>query len=338
MPGVRGGELRTWPDDFVNKIIHGDCIEVMKTLEPNSIDLIIADPQYNIKKARWDRIPNYIAWMGDVFKAFERVLKKNGSLYFFHNHMPTVSKLMVAMEEETSFIFKQFIVWNKRFKTSKNFGYLTGYVVVNGLRNYKKMAEYILFYTFQDEAGLTTVMLDVNNFSTLRRYFMDYQKALGLTKKQILETIGQSADHCFRWGSSQWDIPTRETYEKINRLPVNNGFLRREYEDLRREYEDLRYTFNNQKSHHSVWEYDFVSKNGHETPKPIDLIKNIILHSSNEGDIILDPFLGSGTTAIAAIETNRRFIGIERDPEYVELAKKRIAHHTPAPQQMELRA
>jgi len=320
-------------------ILQGDCIEVMKSIKPNSVDLIIADPPYNIKKAKWDKVPDYINWMREIFKAFERVLKKNGSLYLFHNHIPTVSKLMSAMEEDTSFIFKQFIVWNKRFKSSKNFGYLTGYVVVDGLRNYKKMAEYILFYTFQDETGLTTVMLDVNNFSTLRKYFRDYQEALGLTLKQINNAMGhRKAEHGFYWKTTQWNLPTKEAYRDIGRLPLKRKFVRREYEDLRREYEDLRYTFNNQKTHHSVWEYDFSLKNGHETPKPIDLIKNIIFHSSNEGDIVLDPFLGSGTTAIAALETNRRFIGIERDPEYIEIAKRRIAHHAPAPQQMELRA
>jgi adenine specific DNA methylase Mod len=58
---------------------------------------------------------------------------------------------------------------------------------------------------------------------------------------------------------------------------------------------------------------------------PSELIENIIRHSSNEGDIVLDCFLGSGTTAVAAINSNRQFIGIERETEYVEIGNRRIA-------------
>ncbi len=60
------------------------------------------------------------------------------------------------------------------------------------------------------------------------------------------------------------------------------------------------------------------------TNKPVELIENILKHSSNEGGIILDPFLGSGTTAIAAINTGRFFIGIEKEPKYVDIARKRL--------------
>jgi len=322
------------------KLYLGDCLEVMKSIPDNSINAVITDPPYNIGKAEWDKIDNYIEWSGRWITECQRVLKDNGSFYFFHNDMEQIADLMIWIRDNTPFIFKQFIVWNKRFDGAKLKGYLDGYVCVEGLRNYKQMAEYCLFYTFQDDTGLTKVKLDMNNFPSLRQYFKDYQNALGLTKLEILELVGQKADHCFRWGSSQWDMPTEETYNALARLPINNEFvrreyedLRREYEDLRREYEDLRYTFNNQKTHHSVWNYDIAERNGHFTPKPIDLMKNIILHSTNKGDTILDPFMGSGTTGIACVQTGRRFIGIEIEPKYFDIAVKRIKD---AQQQMRL--
>lgn len=105
------------------------------------------------------------------------------------------------------------------------------------------------------------------------------------------------------------------------------GRFIREYEDLRREYEDLRYTFNNQKTHHSVWNYEIAPKRGHITPKPVDLIENILRHSSNEGDLILDPFAGSGTTAIACMNTNRRYIVMEKEKAYFDIMKNRIEEH-----------
>jgi DNA modification methylase len=64
--------------------------------------------------------------------------------------------------------------------------------------------------------------------------------------------------------------------------------------------------------------------NGHPCPKPINTWKELIYKASNEGDIILDPFLGSGTTAVAALRTGRQFIGMEISPEYCAIAQKRV--------------
>jgi len=319
-----------YPDDYINKIICGDCLKVMSYIPDNSINLVIADPPYNIKKADWDKIPNYIEWLGNRIKEMERVLKDNGSFYLFHNDFLQMVEIQNWINKNSKFIFKQLIVWNKRFNEAKLKNYLDGYIAIEQDRNYRLMAEYILFYTFQDETGLTTIKLDLNNFTSLRQYFKDYQTALGLNKKQIIEKIGQCADHCFRWNSSQWDLPTKETYKLLNNLPLKYKFMRKEYEDLRKEYEDLRYTFNNQKTHHSVWNYEIADRVEHITPKPIPLIKNILKHSSNENDLILIPFVGSGNDCIACQELNRNYIGIEISPEYCEMARRRV-NATPEP-------
>jgi len=62
----------------------------------------------------------------------------------------------------------------------------------------------------------------------------------------------------------------------------------------------------------------------HYTIKPLGLIKKLILGFSNEGDLVLDPFMGTGTTALACLETNRRYIGFEINQEYVDIANKRL--------------
>ena len=71
-----------------------------------------------------------------------------------------------------------------------------------------------------------------------------------------------------------------------------------------------------------------VKKGVHPAEKPVDLIKRFIRVSSKENDIILDPFLGSGTTAVAAKDLNRKYIGYEISKEYCQIAKKRIAVET----------
>ncbi len=318
-----------YQDEWVT-IYHGDCRDILPTLD--KVDLVLTDPPYNIHKADWDRIPNYLEWCGVWLKLVEDKLADNGSFYFSHNDMPVIAELMCWIKANTKFIFKSFIVWNKRFDGVGNKGFLDGFVVLDGLRNYQQMAEYLLFYTFQDETGLTTVKLDMKNFTSLRQYFKDYQEALGLNKKQLMNIVGQSADHCFRWCSSQWDMPTEETYLQLNSLPIKNEFirrdyedLRRDYEDLRRDYEDLRYTFNNQKTHHSVWNYEIAQRINHATPKPVDLLENIIRHSSNEGNLALDLFSGSGSTLVACTSLNRKCIGIEIEEKYCEIAAKRCS-------------
>ena len=136
------------------------------------------------------------------------------------------------------------------------------------------------------------------------------------------------AQHYFNLDHSQWTLPTAEMYAKLQ----TTGFFQRPYEELRVEYEELRYTFNNQKTHHSVWNYETVKKPQHPTQKPVDLIENIILHSSNEGDVVLDPFMGSGTTPVACIRTGRHYIGIDTDAGYCEIAERRIAEEYAQPE------
>lgn len=65
----------------------------------------------------------------------------------------------------------------------------------------------------------------------------------------------------------------------------------------------------------------------HPSEKPIELMEHLILNSSNKGDVVLDCFMGSGSTGIACLNTNRKFIGIELDDNYFEIAKKRIEEH-----------
>jgi site-specific DNA-methyltransferase (adenine-specific) len=319
------------------ELILGDCLEVMKGMPDKSVNLVVTDPPYNIGKASWDKISDYIEWCGKWLKECERVLMDNGSFYFFHNDMEQVADLMIWIRENTNFVFKQFIVWNKRFEGVGNKGFLDGFIVTDGLRNYQQMAEYCLFYTFQDETGLAQVYDDRGCFAGIKEYMRKERDKIidreGFTTIQqfnewvneITRTASVASRHYF--ADSQWSFPTKEMYERLQTSGLwrrEYEDLRREYEDLRREYEDLRYTFNNQKTHHSVWNYEIAERNGHITPKPVDMLENIILHSSNEGDIVLDCFMGSGTTGVACVQTGRNFIGIEIDETYFKIAERRI--------------
>ena len=102
--------------------------------------------------------------------------------------------------------------------------------------------------------------------------------------------------------------------------------LRQEYESLRQEYESLRYIHNLDTNHNNIWKSKAKRNSGklHACEKPVDILERIIKTSSNEGDVVLDCFAGSGSTGIACINTNRNFIGIELDDKYFKIAYDRI--------------
>ena len=311
----------------------GDCLELMKDIPDKSINLVLIDPPYNIGKDKWDKwktVEDYVEFMGKVFLEIQRVLKDNGSFYFFHNDFLQIVELQNFINKNTEFKFKQMLVWDKFNGIPA--GTQGRNCVFNGQRNYAKCCEYILYYTFQDETGLNKIKLDMNNFKTLRDYSKRLQDYIGLKIGQINKILGtRRAEHFFYHSSTQWDLCTEEVYNLlIDNFNIDEWeefrtyeSLRQEYESLRQEYESLRYVFNIQNVP-SILQHEPVKQNGHLTPKPMKILETLIKTSSNENDIVLDCFMGSGSTGVACKHTNRKFIGIELDEKYFELAKKRI--------------
>lgn len=130
--------------------------------------------------------------------------------------------------------------------------------------------------------------------------------------KPVLENAGFNFKNLIVWVKNNWtagDLKAQfgQQYEFI--FLLNKG----------------RKVFNGKRIS-DVWEFPRVSgkKQLHQNQKPIELIKKCILKHSDKNDIVLDPFLGSGTTAIACINTNRHYIGFELDEKYFEIAEKRI--------------
>ena len=130
--------------------------------------------------------------------------------------------------------------------------------------------------------------------------------------KQELESAGFKIKNMIIWVKNNWtagDLKAQfgKQYEII--FLVNKG---------RKCFNGKRIT--------DVWMFDKISgkKQLHQNQKPVDLLKQCILKHSDENDIIFDGFMGSGSTGVACIETNRKFIGVELDKKYFEIAKERI--------------
>ena len=304
----------------------GDCLELMRDIPDKSINLVLIDPPYNIKKAKWDKwktVNDYVEFMGKVFLEIQRVLKDNGSFYFFHNDMIQIAQLMERIRLNTNLIFNSFIIWDKGDFRALSWKKPSD---KNNLRSWFNTCEYCLYYTFQDETGLSGIYANGELFKPIKKYLK--QQKGDLTNKEINELLeypstgGGYASHYFTKNGKQWSFITKEHYEKLKQ---KTGRFTKEYEELRKEYEELRYTHNLDENHNNIWKSK-ERNNGklHPTQKPIDILERIIKTSSNENDVILDCFMGSGSTGVACINTNRNFIGIELDEYYFNIAKERL--------------
>ena len=328
----------------------GDCLELMKDIPDGSVDLVLTDPPYNIGKGKWDKIPNYIEWCGKWLKECQRILKPSGTLYLWHNDIEQSSELVVWIKNNTDFVFNSMNVWDKgdfRALSWKNPS------CESDLRTWFNTCEYC--YCFVKKQGLSANDCNkavrrygVNyNLINLRNYFKSIAEFIGAkSTKQINEkantrkfehafyVFGRKAvieksgkyDHQTRVGSCQWEFPNRENYNELTELFNLRDFEGfREYDDLLKEYNKSRYIHNVDKEHNNVWK-STKKNNGkqHSCKKPIDILERIIKVSSNYGDMVVDLFMGSGSTGVACVNTNRRFIGIELDEGYFNIAKKRI--------------
>ena len=339
------------------QLIHGDCISAMEQIPDGSVDLILTDPPYNIKvkrikngKARteeWDCIKDYPDFMMRWIVQAHRVLKPQGVMYFFHNDMNQLPEIMERIRKETDFALISFLIWDKvnyrtnRWKSGKPESH-------TALRSWFNTCEYILHYvksgaskTEWDKTGLDRIYSNPELFRPLKEWYASELKRLRKTERELMDFykhVTGKPPNMFRhyFKDSQFEIPTADVYQKVF---VPFGFhreyedLRREYEDLRREYEDLRYTHNVDGNHKALIKCAPPNSNGrlHVCQKPVELLRRLVRVSSNPGDVVLDCFMGSGSTGCAALREGRDFIGIELDAGYFDAAKKRIEEEAANP-------
>ncbi len=233
-----------------NKIIQGDCLEVMQNMPDGSVDLIVTSPPYNLKNStgngmkdgrggKWknaalvngyqnhnDNMPHseYVAWQRACLSEMIRLIPDDGAIFYNHKWRVQNGLLQDRQDIVSGFPVRQIIIWRRKGGINFNPG-----------------------------------------------YFLPTYEVIYLIAKKNFKLI-----------------------------PKAN-------------------------SYGDVWEFKQETKNPHPAPFPVDLIDRII--SSTYANTVLDPFIGSGTTAIAALKNNRKYIGIELSPEYVEMAVERIANY-----------
>jgi len=245
-----------------NAIVNGDTFQVLPRLRPRSVDLLFADPPYNLNKSfgqesfRSRAAEEYEAWLDSWLSLCEPLMKPTASIYICGDW-----RSGGAIERAGSRYFKlrNRIAWERE----KGRG---------AKANWKNAAEDIWFFTVSDEF---TFNLDA--VKQRRRVVAPYR------------TNGSPKD---------WDETDNGNFRDTH--PSNI-------------WTDITVPF-----------WSMPENTDHPTQKPEKLLAKIILASTNPGDVVLDPFAGSGTTAAVCKKLGREFIAIEADMDYCLLAAKRL--------------
>lgn len=296
----------------LNKIYLGDCLEKSKEIESGSVDLIVTDPPYGnmkgIEKGNTSWKNTNVIWdevikPSDLFEVANRILRRNGRLILFSQE-PYSFELLKNAISNLPLCYK--MVWEKG-----DYG--------NAL--FAKKAPLIMF----EDILVFKKTHDTDGIHPLRAYFKDVMEYIGLNKKQLIERIGQRVDHVTRINSTQFSLCTESTYNELIEvfgIDQMKGF--KPYDELLKL--DTPSVFNlwdGKKYKSNILKYRKDYTGLHPTQKPVLLIEDLIKTYSNEGDVVVDLTCGSGTTAVAAINTGRDYICIEKDEGYYEVAVNR---------------
>lgn len=305
------------------KLYKGDCMEQLKNVKDNSIDLILCDPPYGTfegfskqdkdnnrnkkslsKIGKWDTKLDTQAMLNECV----RVLRPNGKCILFSQE-PFTSELITTKVNDLRFCYP--LYWKKNCSG-------------NVLGAKKQCLQYIeVMCMFQK----TVYGDEVYANSPVRSYLKEELKKAGLTVPQVNKLIGckSMASHYFGDGR-QFAIPSKKHYKKLQ----ETGYFQKPYEWLKNtkkvDYPSVFNLLDGAKSKSNFFEYAKPSSNKsvHPTQKPVPLLEDLLKTFSNEGNTVLDFTMGSGSTGVACMNTNRNFIGIELTDEYFDISKDRI--------------
>ena len=281
---------------MINKLILGDNLKVMKSLESESIDLIITDPPFNSGvdyeefDDRWSSLENYLNFMKERLVECHRLLKDTGTLYL---HCDTSASHYLKVELDKIFGIENFrneIVWtyHKLLNAAKIFPRCHDIIL-----SYRKTNKVIFNIPYEENP--TEGML----VKRKKGYFIDSRKS----GKKLFIYNPNTPDSQKHLNSGEF------SEDEIVYVTEENANKGKRIVDVWTDIPIL-------KTLSKEWKYP--------TQKPIKLYQRIIKASSNAGQVVLDPFCGGGTTADAAQSLGRRWIAIDLNENAIQITADRI--------------
>lgn len=250
-------------------LFQGDSVDWLKRLPDNSVDMIFADPPYNIKKAEWDKFESqeqYIDWSLQWIKESARVLKPTGSLFICG-----FTEVLADLKHPSMKFFKscKWLIWH--YKNKANLG-----------SDWGRSHESILLLRKSKSFTMNIDMVRI----PYNEHTLKYPSHPQAETSQYGNGKVRSSD----WTPNPLGAKPKDVIE----IPTTcNGM---------------------------------GEKTRHPAQKPEELVRKFILAASNPGDLVMDPFSGSGTTLVVAEQLGRQWLGCEINPEYNKWAIDRVDH------------
>ena len=302
------------------KLYKGDCLVESDKIESGSVDLILTDLPYGTMKGRdyskqpnqkkgsktaqdhqWDSVIN----TDKIMQIANRILRKNG-------------KMILTAQDPFSTELKNKAIPNLPYNYScvwEKSNFANCLLINKACANFY---EDILIFSKTNDTEKSHVLID---------YFMGELKKTGLNQQGINNILGNRMGGHYFTNGFQFCVPTEKNYLKLQ----TTGFFKTPYREIKEIDNQFKKkfasTFNlweGKKFKSNILKYDRSDVGHHPTQKPILLLEDLIKTFSNENDLVVDLTMGSGSTGVAAKNTNRDFIGIEMDDNYFNIATERI--------------
>lgn len=326
-----------------HRLLCGDSTDsdaVENLMNGEKADMAHNDPPYGMKKESVGVLNDNLNYSDLLDFNHEWIalqfmhLKENGSWYCWGIDEPLMdiySNILKPYIKEEKATFRNLITWDKGHGQSQN-SELT--------RSFATADEKCLFVMLGVQGFNDNADNYFEGFESIREYLVTQKNKLGWSVDKIIEITGKSsASHYF--SKSQWHFPTKEHYNSIVEAAKGEAFhkeydaLKKEYDALKKEYYSTRAYFNNTHDNmNNVWHFARHTKDGteggHATPKPIPLCERAIKSSCPEDGLVLDFFLGSGSTMVASHQLKRKCYGMELDPKYCQVIIDRMLKLDPS--------
>ena len=296
-------ETNEVPSDLLNEVHNMDCIEGLKQLPDNCVDLVIADPPYfkTVNQSwdyEWRTKEEYVEWCQEWIQQVSRVSKISSSFYLF-GYFRTLAYIVPKIENNNFNVRQQLVV-------DKGMQAVSGRATKN-YRLFPNTTEMILFSAYN---ARPTVKKFLNEMNNIKEY----------SSHEINESLGAETG-----GGGLWSIYAGDNI--MGKVPPKDKWqILQSIFDFDVPHEEVQQTFNTEMGLTNVWnDIDFYKEEKeHPTQKPLPLMERLVKASSDEGMIVLDPFAGSGSTLVAADNLDRNYIGFELEDEYCEVTRNRM--------------
>ncbi len=328
------------------KLLKGDCLKLMNEIPDKSIDLILCDLPYGITACQWDSVID----LNSLWQQYKRILKFNGTAVLFGNQPFTT-----ALINSNLFDFSHIWYWKKNNVTNGLQARKMPMRCIEDIcvfrcnrppKNNQGLHENLRKYFFNElkKSGLRRKDIDKMLNNSMSSHYFTKGQQFSIPSKENYRILQKKTGYFQRnyesikmeFKSSKEKKPSefhftynpQGIYEmktpkiKIEKESQNShiytGAKPKIYKQIMTGYPKNLLEINQEK--------DVLSNKNrlHPTQKPVELLEYLVKTYSNEGEIVLDSCMGSGSTGIACINTNRNFIGIELDDNYFYIAENRI--------------